>query len=546
MQPEYTSQSIEHLGMVSAMFDELGIAEVINKNLEQENTTKIVNAGQAVKAMVLNGLGFTQRRLYLTPHFFANKPVESLIGQGIEAKHLNDDTLGEALDLIHGYGVNQLFNLIALRSIKVLGLQPKTVHDDITSFHVDGAYNNQSNQSEVEAAGLVRISRGYSRDSKPALNQVALELISEHIAGIPVAMQVLSGCENDKTAFQASVKTHQSHLQSLGVRCVIKDSAGYTTQSLINLQTAQQLWIMRVPNTIKAVKTWIQTANWTTQAEFKPLTDGYTYQIRDDDYAGVQQRWLLIHSQAAYKKEFSSTKKRLAAVSMLEFKTLTNLMQLEFNCESDARSALARVSSSLHHTQVIEVNVRQVEHYTKVGRPSKDSKAIRVTYQLELSLASQASALLELAWQGSLFVLGTNDLDLQALADPLVLSEYKGQQKVEGGFRFLKDPMFLASTIFLKKVSRVMALLMIMTVCLLVYAALEYRVRRVLQEHQVTVPDQKGKGTSLPTARWVFELMTDVHLLLIQGQERVVTLNLRAEVRRLLVLLGSGFTGAYP
>ena len=137
-------------------------------------------------------------------------------------------------------------------------------------------------------------------------------------------------------------------------------------------------------------------------------------------------------------------------------------------------------------------------------------------------------------------------MDRQALTDQMVLSEYKGQQKVEGGFRFLKDPMFLASTIFLKKVSRVMALLMVMTVCLLVYAALEYRVRQVLQQHQVTVPDQKGKGTSLPTARWVFELMTDVHLLLIQGQERVVTLNLRYEVRRLLVLLGSGFTGAYP
>ena len=204
------------------------------------------------------------------------------------------------------------------------------------------------------------------------------------------------------------------------------------------------------------------------------------------------------------------------------------------------------VIPKLHHTQVIEVNVRQVEHYAKVGRPSKDSQATRVTYQLELSLASQASALLELAWQGSLFVLGTNDLDTQALSDQMVLREYKGQQKVEGGFRFLKDPMFLASTIFLKKVSRVMALLMIMTVCLLVYAALEYRVRLVLQQQQVTVPDQKGKGTSLPTARWVFELMTDVHLLLIQGQERVVTLNLRYEVRRLLVLLGSGFTGAYP
>lgn len=42
---------------------------------------------------------------------------------------------------------------------------------------------------------------------------------------------------------------------------------------------------------------------------------------------------------------------------------------------------------------------------------------------------------------------------------------------MERGFRFLKDPMFLASTLFLKKAQRIMALLFVMTLCLLVYAA---------------------------------------------------------------------------
>ena len=49
-----------------------------------------------------------------------------------------------------------------------------------------------------------------------------------------------------------------------------------------------------------------------------------------------------------------------------------------------------------------------------------------------------------------------------------------------------------------------MALLMVMTVCLLVYAALEYRIRTALKEHAATFPDQKGKRIQNPTARWVF------------------------------------------
>ena len=58
-----------------------------------------------------------------------------------------------------------------------------------------------------------------------------------------------------------------------------------------------------------------------------------------------------------------------------------------------------------------------------------------------------------------------------------LLAGYKGQGHAARGLRFLKDPRFLASSLSLKKPERIMALLMVMTVCLLVYAALEYRIR---------------------------------------------------------------------
>jgi transposase len=52
-----------------------------------------------------------------------------------------------------------------------------------------------------------------------------------------------------------------------------------------------------------------------------------------------------------------------------------------------------------------------------------------------------------------------------------VLNGYKGQAHAERGFRFLKDPQFLAASLYLKTPERIMALLMVMTVCLWVYAA---------------------------------------------------------------------------
>jgi transposase len=79
---------------------------------------------------------------------------------------------------------------------------------------------------------------------------------------------------------------------------------------------------------------------------------------------------------------------------------------------------------------------------------------------------------------------------------------------IERGFRFLKDPLFMASTLYLKSPKRIMALMMVMTLCLLVYAALEYRIRQALQQHDQTFPNQKGQPTRTPTARWVFQFFT--------------------------------------
>jgi len=73
----------------------------------------------------------------------------------------------------------------------------------------------------------------------------------------------------------------------------------------------------------------------------------------------------------------------------------------------------------------------------------------------------------------SCFILASNQLDMDKRSDLELIEAYKDQQKVERGFRFLKDPMFMASTLFLKSTKRLMALMMVMTLCLLVYAALE-------------------------------------------------------------------------
>lgn len=47
------------------------------------------------------------------------------------------------------------------------------------------------------------------------------------------------------------------------------------------------------------------------------------------------------------------------------------------------------------------------------------------------------------------FILATNVLDAQELSNDHLLRDYIAQQSTERGFRFLKDPLFFTSSVFL-------------------------------------------------------------------------------------------------
>jgi transposase len=108
----------------------------------------------------------------------------------------------------------------------------------------------------------------------------------------------------------------------------------------------------------------------------------------------------------------------------------------------------------------------------------------------------------------------------------------------------MKDPLFMAATLFLKSTQRIMALMMIMTLCLLVYAALEYRIRQVLVQSGQTFPNQVGRMIANPTARWIFQFFSGIHVLIIE-QMNILVMHLNQYHRILLRLLGERYEKIY-
>jgi transposase len=370
-----------------------------------------------------------------------------------------------------------------------------------------------------------------------------LDLIVEHQAGIPVLMKPLSGNSSDAQDFGQIIADHVTQLQlTYGTTFLVADSALYSAENLRKLAETRTKWITRVPATLSEAQAVLAQADPQTMA---PLTEEYRYQVVPSTYGGVEQRWVLIHSAPRQPQAQRTVDKQLLKHSTQEVKAFKKLGRTAFACAADAQQALATFAQTLQATFLATSTVRATPGYDKRGRPGHGALPDQVVYQIDGALASSCAARQARIDQHSCFILATNELDDTHLPPQALLDGYKGQVQAERGFRFLKDPQFLASSLYLKKPERIMALLMVMTICLLVYAALEYRIRTALKEHGATFPDQKGKRIQNPTARWVFHYFVGIHVLRIPGQWEPLVVNLTEEHQSLLRLLGKPYERLY-
>ena len=531
----YCSKQLNHLGLVAGICDELGIVELINKLIPQDTEKRIVSAEQAVKAMILNGLGFANQALYLSELFFRDKPLGRLLGEGIEAKYLNDDMLGRTLDAIYEYGPSELYWLIALSVVRQLGLLCRFGHLDSSSFHVDGQYNSGASPEE----GVIHITQGYSRDHRPDLNQVVLQLLVEHQAGIPLQMQALSGNSSDKESFREKVTAHIEQMRgSLGIEYLIADSALYSAENLKALSTIK--WITRVPETLGLAHDVIEVLAPVLMRD----TSQTAHRSFETEYEGLRQRWVVIFSPDAYQRARKTGDQQFLKQSSAECKDFDQLRKQAFACEADARQALAYFTKKLKVSAVHDAEIKAIPRFKGRGRPAEGRKPDGFDYHIEGAMASNVQEHLRRLQRKSCFILASNELDSALLSDKELIAAYKDQQKVERGFRFLKDPLFMASTLFLKSPKRIMALMMVMTLSLLVYAALEHRIRETLKTHNESFPNQKGQWVANPTARWVFQFFAGIHLLVINHSLELV-LNMNLHQTTLLKLLGVHYEKIY-
>src|SRR4030095_10178227 len=367
-----TVERLDHLGLIAEIIKDIGLIDMINARLVPDSQEGIT-PGEAVAGMILNGLGFANRPLSLTPQFFTNKPLDLLFRPGVRAEMFNRFTLGRTLDKVQAYGCDLFLSDLSLASCTQERIERRFHHLDTTSFSLSGNYVPESDQPAI------CITHGYSKDHRPDLKQVVLELLVSQDGGVPLVSKSWDGNTSDTPIFKERAEALMAAFaRSSRPRNLVADAKLYTEATAAAL--ANLGFITRIPGTLKLVSQVITQA--LEEDRWHRLDETTRYYCLELCHYGMAQRWLVVSSQAAMERaEASITKAQQREWDAIEKQLLHLHVQL-LEPRGGAKAALTALSKGWRYHQLDTSRVIEHKRYAGKGRPSPTSPLKAIAWQI--------------------------------------------------------------------------------------------------------------------------------------------------------------------
>ena len=178
-------------------------------------------------------------------------------------------------------------------------------------------------------------------------------------------------------------------------------------------------WLSRVPLSLAEAKKLVQT---TPNSEFiKSQIEGYSYAVERSTYAAVEQRWLVVESDARKKSDLRQLEKRFQKLEISAMAQLKKMQKEHFNCRQDAMEAVSKLSEQFKYHDIENICIDEKSS-------SHQAENQKYFYLKSANLSKNEAVINSLIQSAGRFVLATNILDESILTHDAMISEYKAQQ----------------------------------------------------------------------------------------------------------------------
>lgn len=400
-------------------------------------------------------------------------------------QHLGDDAIGRALDRLFEADRASLLTALVVQAVRTFDIQTSQIHNDSTSVKFSGAYAHQKPDA-------VQLRPGFSKDHRPDLKQLVYCLSVSADGAVPVHFKAYAGNQADDPTHW---ETWQCLCRILGRSdfLYVADCKLCAGETLLRLDREHGRFITILPRNRAEVHAFAQQAAdcqvrwqflWSRRA-------GRRYHRRER-FEGAQGPYQMDEGFRIHW--FRSSEKRLRDARDRQERITLALQRLEGLNERRGRGpktepAIRRAAENLlAHYRVADWVHYQIElqptvQFTQTtrGRPSAQSTYKRVVRTIPVVSASQdAAAIARAQTTDGTFPLVTNT-DLSAVE---VLKKYKYQPHLEKR-HFLNKSVLEISPVFLKKNTRIEALMFIFFIAELVAALMERTIRKNMARRQI-------------------------------------------------------------
>ncbi len=309
--PTIEAYQVQHLPIVKAYADKIGLVEAINQVVPTEMA---IDPGTIVLGMILDTLS-GRSPLYRLEEFLACQDTALLLGKAVAPSAFDDDTVGRVLDRLYDTGTMKVFTACAVRADQVLHFDKRYVHFDTTSVSVYGDYLPSENPQDQQGQAVpFTITHGYSKDKRPDLKQFVFSTLCVDRA-VPLWGKPHDGNASDKTVNNTLLSNIAAFLAKHGVApgayIYVADAALVTEDNLTAL--GDTLFITRLPATYNecgrliteavAHNTWeeVGVLAHTKPTKHRPATSYKAYEGQVMLY-GTPYRAVVVHSSAQDKR----------------------------------------------------------------------------------------------------------------------------------------------------------------------------------------------------------------------------------------------------
>lgn len=401
------------------------------------------------------------------------------------AQHLGDDALGRALDRLFQCDRASLMTALVLQAVKAFEIRTSQIHNDSTSIKFCGAYTHQDPKA-------VKLTRGFSKDHRPDLKQLIYSLSVSADGAVPVHYKAYAGNQSDDGTHWETWQCLRRLLQ----RCdflYVADCKLCVSDTLLRLDKEGGRFITVLPRNRGEVGAFAQQAA-ACQVRWEPLWSRRScrkYHRREtfDLAAGLyqmQEGFRIYWYRSSEKSHYDAQDRQDRIAAALQRLERLNQRRgrgpkTEPAIRRAAENMLAhyRVKNLVHYQITLQEEVRFVQRTR--GKPSDQTNYKRVVKTIPVLLATQdQAAIAALKTMDGVFPYVTNT-DLSALE---TLKKYKYQPHLEKR-HFLGKSVLEVSPVFLKKNTRIEALLFVCFIAQLVAALMERAIRQNMVRRQI-------------------------------------------------------------